>query len=214
MTIKLPIVTSNTSNQPTTKNQSHPLKTRMLFYARIIDMRTYSRVAVGLMSVLLAFSSVSAFAVDLNAIEHKKLDANYSGAVSQNCASIKVRLQRIQKDDARNRVHLGAQYESIASKLMLNLNLRLVKNNLASADIAEQQTTFVSEQKRFKDDYIGYSQELENLLKINCKTQPEAFYYQLEIVRAKREDIDLSMKRLREIITKHRTAVVTLKESL
>lgn len=187
---------------------------RMLFYARIIDMRKLSRVAVGIMSVLLTFSSFSASAVNLDAIEHKVLDDNYIGAVSQNCASIKVRLQRIQKDDARNRVHLGAQYESIASKLMLNLNLRLVKNNLASADIAGQQTAFVSEQKRFKDDYIGYSQELENLLKIGCKAEPKKFYYQLEIVRAKREDINLSMKRLREIITKHRAAVVTLKESI
>lgn len=187
---------------------------RMLFYARIIDMRKLSRVAVGIMSVLLTFSSFSASAVNLDAIEHKVLDDNYIGAVSQNCASIKVRLQRTQKDDARNRVHLGAQYESIASKLMLNLNLRLVKNNLASADIAGQQTAFVSEQKRFKDDYIGYSQELENLLKIDCKAEPKKFYYQLEIVRAKREDINLSMKRLREIITKHRAAVVTLKESI
>lgn len=177
-------------------------------------MRKLSRVAVGIMSVLLTFSSFSASAVNLDAIEHKVLDDNYTGAVSQNCASIKVRLQRIQKDDARNRVHLGAQYESIASKLMLNLNLRLVKNNLASADIAGQQTAFVSEQKRFKDDYIGYSQELENLLKIDCKAEPKKFYYQLEIVRAKREDINLSMKRLREIITKHRAAVVTLKESI
>lgn len=187
---------------------------RMLFYARIIDMRKLSRMAVGIMSVLLTFSSFSASAVNLDAIEHKVLDDNYTGAVSQNCASIKVRLQRIQKDDARNRVHLGAQYESIASKLMLNLNLRLVKNNLASADIAGQQTAFVSEQKRFKDDYIGYSQELENLLKIDCKAEPKKFYYQLEIVRAKREDINLSMKRLREVITKHRAAVVTLKESI
>lgn len=177
-------------------------------------MRKLSRVAVGIMSVLLTFSSFSASAVNLDAIEHKVLDDNYIGAVSQNCASIKVRLQRIQKDDARNRVHLGAQYESIASKLMLNLNLRLVKNNLASADIAGQQTAFVSEQKRFKDDYIGYSQELENLLKIDCKAEPKKFYYRLEIVRAKREDINLSMKRLREIITKHRAAVVTLKESI
>jgi len=213
MTIKSRIVISNTSNQLTIKTSSiRPA--RMLFYARIIDMRKLSRVAVGIMSVLLTFSSLSASAVDLDAIEHKVLDDNYTGAVSQNCASIKVRLQRIQKDDARNRVHLGAQYESIASKLMLNLNLRLVKNNLASADIAGQQTTFVSEQKRFKDDYIGYSQELENLLKIDCKAEPKKFYYQLEIVRAKREDIDLSMKRLREIITKHRAAVVTLKESI
>ena len=181
----------------------------MLFYARIIDMKRLSRIMLGLLAVFMAFSPSTAFA-----IEHIELDDDRLGAVSQNCASTKVRLQRIQKDDARNRIHLGAQYESIATKLMLNLNLRLVKNNLADADIAEQQTTFASERERFKKDYIGYSQEFENLLKINCKTNTADFYYQLEIVRAKRNDVYYSMGRLREIITNHRESVVNLRESL
>lgn len=213
MIIKLPIVIFNTLNQPKIKVIKHPLS-RVLFYARIIDMRKLSRVAVGLTSVLLAFSAFPASAFDPNAVKHKTLNDNYIGAISQNCSSIKVRLQRIQKDDARNRVHLGAQYETIANSLMLNLNLRLIKNNLASAELTKLQTSFVSEQKRFKDDYIGYSQELENVLKIDCRTEPTKFYYQLEIVRAKRDDVDASMRRLRGLITEHRELVVKTKGEL
>ena len=96
----------------------------------------------------------------------------------------------------------------------MNLNLRLVKNNMASAEIAEQQTTFMSERDRFKNDYIGYSQELEALINIDCKSEPQKFYDKLKKTRRKREDIDASIKRLNEILGRHHNAVNQLKESL
>ena len=172
-------------------------------------MRTLYRAIVGTVAIFMAMSPTASFAVD-----HIELDDAYLGAVSQHCSSTKIRLQRVQKDDARNRIHLGAQYESIATNLMLNLNLRLIKNNLADAELTELQTTFVSERNRFKDDYIGYSQEFEALLRIDCKTDPARFYYQLEIVRDKRADIDASMHRLRDLITTHRELVVQIKDTL
>ena len=81
----------------------------------------------------------------------------------------------------------------------MNLNLRLVKNGMANALLAEQQTTFMSERDRFKNDFIGYSQEFETLLNMNCKNEPQKFYKQLEIVREKRADINSSMKRMKDI---------------
>ena len=97
---------------------------------------------------------------------------------------------------------------------MMNLNLRLVKNNMVSAEIAEQQTTFMSERDRFKNDYIGYSQELENLINIDCKTEPQKFYNQLKKTRTKREDVDKSIKRLNEILGRHRQSIRNLREEL
>lgn len=160
------------------------------------------------LAIILIFSP-SAFAID-----HRELSQEEIGSISQNCSSIKVRLQRVQKDDARNRVFLGTQYETIASKLMLNLNLRLVKNGMASASLAEQQTTFMSERDRFKNDFIGYSQEFENLLNMNCKDEPIKFYRQLELVRAKRADVDYSMQRLKSIISLHYQTIIDLRDSL
>jgi hypothetical protein len=167
-------------------------------------------ITVSVMSaIILVFSSIPAFAV-----EHRDLSDSEIGAISQNCASIKIHLQRVQKDDAKNRVNLGSQYETIATNLMLNLNLRLVKNGIANAYLAEQQTTFASERTRFKDDFIGYSQEFENLLNINCKEEPIKFYRQLELVREKRADIKASMDRLNGILVVHRQSILELKESL
>ena len=75
--------------------------------------------------------------------------------ISQNCASIKLQLQRTQKEDSRMRVHLGAQYETISTNLMQNLNIRLVRNNMSDPNLAEQQIAFASERDRFKDEFIA-----------------------------------------------------------
>ena len=162
-------------------------------------------------SLLIAIVLVAAA---VNPVSAKTLSEEQMGLISSNCPSIKLQLERIQKDDARNRVHLGAQYESIATNLMMNLNLRLVKNGMASAELAEQQTTFMSERDRFKDDYIGYSQELESLINIDCKSEPQKFYNKLVKTRNKREDIDKSMKRMNDIIKNHRQSIEKLKEGL
>ena len=163
-------------------------------------MRRLSAIVVAVILVATAVNPVSA----------KTLGEEQAGLISTNCASIKLQLKRIQKDDARNRVHLGAQFESISTNLMMNLNLRLVKNNMASADIAEQQSTFMSERDRFKNDYIGYAQELENLINIDCKNEPQKFYNQLKKTRRKREDVDASIKRLVEVLGHHRQSVKNL----
>ncbi len=136
------------------------------------------------------------------------------GYISDNCASIKLQLQRVQRADAKSRVHLGVQYETISSNLMLNLNLRLVKNNLANAELAGQQTAFFSERERFKNDFIGYSQQFEKLLQIDCREKPKKFYDQLTTVRQKRADIQQSIYRLNGLIDEHRATVEALKESL
>lgn len=179
------------------------------FCANIIDMKTRIYTAIIIPAIVLALLPTSTFAVD-----HRSLSEDEIGAISQNCSSIKVRLQRVQRDDAKNRVYLGSQYESVATRLMLNLNLRLVKNGMANALLAEQQTTFMSERDRFKNDFIGYSQEFETLLNMNCKDEPEAFYRQLEVVRDKRADIDASMKRLKDITALHRQTIRDLKDEL
>ena len=153
-------------------------------------------------------------ATAVNPISVKAISEEQKGLISSNCSSIKFQLQKVQKADSKNRVHLGAQYESIAVNLMMNLNLRLVKNNRANADIAEQQTTFISERDRFKNDFIGYSQELDNLVAIDCKNEPDKFYDQLQLVREKRSDVDKSIHRMNEILERHRKSIIELKEGL
>lgn len=157
-------------------------------------------------AVLTAAMPTTLFAVELT--------DEQIGNISSNCSSIKLQLQNIQRLDAKSRVHLGAQFEAIANSLMMDLNLRLVKNNMASGDIASQQADFTNVRERFKRDYINYQKELDALIAINCKDDPYRFYEQLETVRDRRDDMSWSINRLKEIAAEHRQSVQDMRDSL
>lgn len=136
------------------------------------------------------------------------------GRISMECASIKVSLKALQKVDSNMRVYLGSKYEIVLSNFMTNLNLRLVKNNLATENLTGLQTTYLSERERFKADFIGYSQALEVLIDTDCQNEPQKFYDQLEEVRVKRADVQASYNRLNDVLGWHRDAVVELGDEL
>ncbi len=161
-----------------------------------------------IISLLLVASLILSPLSTTNAID---LDDDRIGAISQNCSIIKERLRRIESAGARSRVYLGTQYESIYSGLMSNLSLRLMRNGIANQDIADQQATFKSERERFRNDFIGYSQELKNLIAMDCRNNPQDFYRQLEKTRTKREDITKSIRRMNDIIEEHRETVIGLR---
>jgi hypothetical protein len=137
-----------------------------------------------------------------------------AGRISMNCGSIRIQLGALQKTDSRMRVYLGSKYEIILSNFVINLNLRLVRNNLATEDLTGLQTTFSNERERFKSDFTSYARSLEDLLDVDCQKEPVQFYEKLEEVRVWREDVQASYNRMNEVLEWHRAAVVGLKESL
>lgn len=164
------------------------------------------KVSAVILSLIIAATPANLFAAELS--------DEQIGNISTNCASIKLRLKQIQKNDARSRVNLGAQFEIISTNLMMNLNLRLVKNNIANANVSRQQTEFAAERESFKSDYISYSQELEKLISVNCKDEPQSFYDQLEAVRSRRATVAGHVKRLSEMAAEHRKTILDMRDGL
>jgi uncharacterized protein with gpF-like domain len=165
------------------------------------------QISAAVMAIIIALTGANfSFARTLNEDE--------IGLISQTCSSIKLQLKNIQKTDAKNRAKLGSYYEMINSNLMLNLNLRLVKNNMANANLSQLQTSFASERDYFKTAYTSYQRTLDDLIAIDCREKPQEFYDQLEKVRTKREKVNTSTARLLDIIEEHRAEVLGLKESL
>ncbi len=162
-------------------------------------------------SLLLAALIVVFSSTTINAI---KLDENRIGAISQNCSIIQERLRRIESAGVKSRVYLGTQYESVYSGLMSNLSLRLMRNGVANQDIADQQAAFGREREIFRNDFISYSQELQTLISMDCRNEPEKFYQQLELTRTKRANIAASIDRLNNIITKHRHSIMDIRDGL
>lgn len=137
-----------------------------------------------------------------------------SNAISDGCTSIHNTLKTIQSQDSRTRVYLGGYYEKFLSKFIIPLNLRLIKNNLSDTELTNIQSSFAIAREDFTDDFIDYQKSLEELLTINCKTEPSAFYDKLKIVREKRETMAKDVTRLKSLISTHIKVVETVKENL
>lgn len=140
------------------------------------------------------------------------LSDNQRDAVSQNCSNIKQSLTQLQKVDSRTRTYLGTTYETILTRFIIPLNLRLVKNNRPS--LPTVQYDFTAEQVKFRDSYTDYMRELENLINIDCSVQPDDFYARLEVVRDKRSILRETTVRLAQLADEQYRIVRDLRSSL
>ena len=139
---------------------------------------------------------------------------NQEKAITEHCSEIKEQLKTVQKDDARTRVHLGGRYETILTEFMTPLNVRLLENNLSSAELVENQNNFAETKSLFNSDYINYQQVLEELVAMDCKKEPTGFYEKLDKVRQKRKIVEQDVLKLRNLISKHVRLVTELRSKI
>ncbi|MBR0467857.1 hypothetical protein IJJ53_03060 [Candidatus Saccharibacteria bacterium] len=131
--------------------------------------------------------------------------------IEKNCETIRDDLKKVQKEDARTRVYLGGYYETILTKFITPLNVRLVENNLSSADLVENQNEFAKAKTTFADDFVNYQKGLEELVGMGCKEEPEEFYNKLTVVRQKRKLMVQDTLKMRNLISEHIKLVTNLK---
>lgn len=133
----------------------------------------------------------------------KKISDAQKQAIKEHCDAIRDDLRNVQKTDSRARVYLGSYYEKILTKFVVPLNVRLVENGLSNAELVENQNGLTEARKLFVDDFINYQQELEELVGMDCKTEPEKYYEQLEKVRSRRKTVEQDTLKIRNLISKH-----------
>lgn len=156
--------------------------------------------------VVFAICLLSVVAVPVMALSEEQ-----EAAIVDKCTEIREDLKKVQKDDARARVHLGGRYETILSKFIVPLNVRLVKNNLSNAELVENQNQFAETKIVFANDYVGYQQDLEELVAMDCKKEPEGFYEKLVRVRQKRKTVEQDTLKLRNLISKQVKLVTSVR---
>lgn len=161
------------------------------------------------MKFVIAVFLAVALVIPVNAAE---LSDDQKGVISQNCNSIKSSLKSLQKSDSRVRVLLGTSYQTILTNFLTPLNLRLVKDNHPSSALSTIQTDMAAERNVFQDQFIKYSQHLEELIASDCQKSPEDFYAKLKATRTQREVLNRSATRLKSLIDKHLLAVTELKK--
>lgn len=154
------------------------------------------------------------FVMSLVALPCFAISESQEKAIVDKCSEIKEQLKAVQKDDARTRVHLGGRYETILTRFMTPLNVRLLENNLSNVELVENQNSFAETKSLFNNDYINYQQELEELVSKDCKKEPAAFYEQLDKVRQKRKIVGQDALKLRSLISKHVKLVTELRSKV
>lgn len=139
---------------------------------------------------------------------------NQEKVIVSKCSEIKEQLKTLQKNDARTRVHLGGRYETILTKFMTPLNVRLLENNLSNVELVENQNDFAGAKTLFNNDYINYQQDLEELVSMDCKKEPATFYEKLDKVRQKRKIVEQDVLKLRSLISAHVRLVTSLRSKV
>ncbi|MBO7718426.1 hypothetical protein J6S37_02965 [Candidatus Saccharibacteria bacterium] len=150
--------------------------------------------------IILALFLVSGLFIPYNVMAISEEQENL---VSVNCSTIKSKLKKVQQLDAKVRVYLGSYYEAIATKFIIPMNVRLVENNLSTAEMVENQNKFAEARTVFSNDFVKYQQVLEELINMNCTAEPEKFYEQLVIVRQKRKIMTQDVLQIRTLLSGH-----------
>lgn len=135
-------------------------------------------------------------------------------SIIDNCEKIKDSLRIVQKSDSKARVFLGSHFETVYSKYITVLNVRLVENNLSKPSLIDNQSEYAKAKTTFVNDYISYQQGLEELVAIDCRAEPEGFYEKLTDVREKRKKMVSDVSALKSLVGKNLKYVTELKESL
>ncbi|MBQ1528108.1 hypothetical protein IIZ77_00480 [Candidatus Saccharibacteria bacterium] len=130
-----------------------------------------------------------------------KLTKEQSAKLSESCGTIRQNLKNLQRTDSRARTYFGSIYETVSTKYLKSLNLRLVNNDLANSELLNLQASIAAARADFAEDFITYSKSLENLIAIDCRLEPENFYKKLLETRKKRATVAADVKLLNNFLS-------------
>lgn len=172
-------------------------------------MRLNNLIFAALVVIFTTFS-VPVFADEPDSAETSEKFAR----ISQYCETIKSNFKRLAVSDSKTRTYYGGIYETISSKYITPLNLRLIKNNYSLSEFVELQSSFINAREKFSSDFISYSKSLEELSVFDCKNNPSDFYEKLNKTREKRAVLKTDIETLNSLLKTHVSLVKDLKGSL
>ncbi|MES2876647.1 MAG: hypothetical protein V4678_04220 [Patescibacteria group bacterium] len=131
--------------------------------------------------------------------------------IESRCTENLAGLNRLHQTDAFIRNNRGNLYRTISDKLMVPLNRRLASNQLDGAALITITSNYNAEYNRFYRAYIDYDNALSEVLDIDCKREPVAFYNALLEAREKRIALSESNVKIKEFIRQYGTSFTEFK---
>lgn len=141
--------------------------------------------------------------MSLAVVSVKAISEPQEKAIVDHCKTIRSSLKDTQRADSRTRVYLGEYYDKILTDFVTPLNMRLVENNLSTAELVENQNKIADTKTLFNNDFVSYQQDLEELVLMDCADDPAGFYDKLVKVRQKRKIVEQDTLRMRSLISTH-----------
>lgn len=138
--------------------------------------------------------------------ETPPMDDAHIERIRANCTYAKATLDRVHESDALLRVNRGQLYESTSTRLIANLNSRIVLNRLDGTDLVKIASDYERGLTSFINNYRDYEQQSSRALSIDCTRQPVAFYDAVTSARQKRAVVYDSVTSLNSQANKYKDA--------
>lgn len=166
--------------------------------------------------VVLIFFATFTATVGATTTNAADLTAEKQTIIQQTCVSAQTVLQKIQHNDAANRVNRGQVYETLGSRLMTPLNTRATSNGYDSSATFLIDTTKRYRQalNDFKDHYENYDNSVSAALRTKCKDKPSVFYGHIEDARRHRQSVASDITNLSSLIGEYRFNVGKLRSEV
>lgn len=165
---------------------------------------------------IIALTFMLGIAHSASAAESTELSPEKLAEIKANCVEMQVAMQKIQYNDAANRVNRGQGYESLVTRMMIPMNGRTAVNGLSSsaATLAGITTNYQQSLSNFKNIYERYDNAISSALRIKCQEKPAEFYRLLTEARKQRTSLSQEVATLSEYIEAYRQAVAKIKAEL
>jgi len=148
----------------------------------------------------------------VSALNDNEATVSQTQQIRNNCITLKNTLNQLHISDALLRVNMGQRYELMSTKLMDRFNSRVSSNNLKVDQLATASVNYRSTLDVFRLDYQSYEENMTTTIKIDCQSDPSAFYNSLLSTRNRRMQVYTDVKKLNLEIDQYRLAVSQLEK--
>lgn len=144
----------------------------------------------------------------------KPQDGVLYNRITMDCAAVKAKLVKVHESDGLTRVNAGQLYDSVANKLMARLNSKIAEQRLDGGKLFVYAADFERHLTAFRDTYRSYESAMAQLIKSDCHAYPQNFYYVLDAVRQKRQEVQQEVTALYDTARAYRREAQQFAERL
>lgn len=148
-------------------------------------------------------------ATDVSPLPKSQLDN-----IRSTCVESQSILRQIRSSDTLLRVNQGQRYEQMASRLMAPMNSRIALNQFDGQDLLSTTSDYGKTLSSFRDKFRSYDKEISKAIGIDCRENPQEYYYAVAEAREDRSDLHETVVELNGLLKQYRKQFESFADSL